>query len=49
MNEVGSAEYTEISVRFSGGDGELAWQQAQLFRTDNDAEKYNMTVTINFA
>jgi len=48
LDTVGKAHYTEICVNFSGGDGDLSWQHSQLFRTDNDDSKHNMSVVIDF-
>ncbi|KAH7728550.1 thioredoxin [Aphelenchoides avenae] len=40
--------YVEVNVSFYGGDGENAWQHAQLFRAKLDEPEGNMRLRIDF-
>ena len=41
--------YLEVRVEFSGGDGDVAWQHAQLFRADMGNKRENsMTISVYF-
>lgn len=48
LDEVSDSRYTEISVELFGGKGDLAWQHAQLFRTDNAQPLNNFELRIYF-
>lgn len=49
MEEIGNADYLEILIEFQGGkiDAEKRWQNAQLFRTDNNQPCDNMTIKVH--
>jgi len=45
-------KYLEVRVEFSGGDGDVAWQHAQLFRADmsnkgESRDKNSMTIRVS--
>lgn len=35
----------EIEARLSGGNGNVAWQHAQLFRQQTDSEEFPFSIT----
>lgn len=48
LSELCGAEYIELSINLRGGDGDVAWQHAQLFRTSLDKPHANLRVVIEF-
>lgn len=40
--------YVKVSVHFSGGEGDVAWQHAQLFRTEMAYPRNNMKLRVDF-
>ncbi|KAI6222060.1 Thioredoxin and Transglutaminase domain containing protein [Aphelenchoides besseyi] len=49
INELGSAEYIEISINLRGGDGDNAFQHSQLFRTSlTGPSSSNLRIEITF-
>lgn len=48
LNDLTGAEYIELSVNMRGGEGDIAWQQTQIFRTEQDNPRVNLRVTVEF-
>lgn len=48
LNDLQGAEYLELTVNLRGGDGDVAWQHAQLFRTSTEDPQENLRVEIEF-
>ncbi|KAK0423580.1 hypothetical protein QR680_008221 [Steinernema hermaphroditum] len=48
MKGVGSADHVDITVSFEGGNGAVAWQHAQLFRSDRSDSNADMKVVVRF-
>jgi len=49
LEDMEASSLVSFTVDFAGGRGPVAWQHAQLFRTDINSEENSMTVTIKFA
>ena len=49
LENIEGAEYLELRVEFTGGKGNTAWQQAQLFRADLDNTQANFSIRVEFA
>lgn len=48
LTDLQGTEYLELSVNLRGGDGDVAWQHAQLFRGSLSEPQENMRVEIEF-
>lgn len=44
--ELSEAEYVELSINLRGGEGENAWQHAQIFRNALNEPKQNLRIEI---
>jgi peptide-N4-(N-acetyl-beta-glucosaminyl)asparagine amidase len=48
LTDLTGAEYIELSINMRGGDGNNAWQQTQIFRTNLGDPRTNLKVIIEF-